>query len=255
MWRLIALAVALCAFHGSETPAQTQVTQSKRFVLPDGVKGEMHLLVSDGVLTDMPRLVLVGQDGRVLARSGRARSLTTICDWLRPTCVGYDRGTFEILKPNPPDFRSDGLILDGALASDEGDPRWAWRRLEGDWGFSRRPAPLRTIATALLEEAAQLPTSPAFAVVTLASAVAAFLALMKPTQAPRWRVLVSMVQSVASAGLIVLVALVSTLAYSHFGASIPLIAAGILAGCALSAGALRLWRRLIPGTTTQTPRA
>lgn len=255
MWRLLALAVALSAFQVCEASAQTYIAQSKRLVLSDGAKGEMRLLVNDGVMTDTTRLVLVGQDRRVLARSGRARALTTICDRSRPSCVGYDRDTFEILKPNPPDFRSDGLIFDGALESDEGDPRWGWQGRTGDWGLSRRPAPLRTIAIALLEEAVQLPTSLAFAVVTFASAVAAFLALLKPTRGPRWSVLISIVQTVVSLGLLALVAVVSIFAYSMFGASIPLIAVGILSGYALSAGALQLWRRYVPRAAAQTPSA
>jgi hypothetical protein len=218
-------------------------TRSEKVVLPDGTTGEMRLLHGDGIIAaDPARVIVIGADGRLLARSDRSPAITLICEPSRRTCKGYNRNTLEVLKPDPSSFQREGPIVDGIGDGGDNDPRWGIEGGKESWGFSRRPAPLPMIVAALVTEASKELALFGFVTLAIVSGIATVVIQLKPIKSLRWRAVVRGAQLIACLLLGGLTLLYSLVAYAIGDMSISLILVGLLAGVVLSIAGLSLGR-------------
>ncbi|WP_133771240.1 hypothetical protein [Enterovirga rhinocerotis] len=110
--------------------------RSETVDLPDGRTGEMRIVYGDGIMfSDPSRVVLIGPDGRLLARSRRGRPMSLVCR--DRTCLGYDSRSFQSLEPDPTSFLVSGPLVS---PNDGQDDIWALDEGTDDVGFSRRIA-------------------------------------------------------------------------------------------------------------------
>jgi hypothetical protein len=225
-------------------PGQTYIARTEKIVLADGTAAKIQMLVNDGLFSDSVRIVVVGADGRALARSYQSRTIMLLCDRSRPICKGYDRDTLSVLKPEPSSFRRDGPIMDSALENDDGDPRWIAEGGKTTWGFIQRPAPLPMIVTALVMETDKMFPFVGLIIIALVSGIATLVARLNPIKSQQWRVAVSFAQLIASVFAVGLTALCLVAGYAIGDMSIPLISVSFLAGISISIAGLWFWCRV-----------
>ena len=114
-------------------PYTTQVT---KVALPEGQLGEVRLLHGDGIISANPiRVLVVGANGRLLARSYRTSMMALACS-RDHRCRAFDVGQGQVLEIDPATFR------EGPNVPYYGEELWAIEAGEDSWGFRVRPASL-----------------------------------------------------------------------------------------------------------------
>lgn len=167
----LAFALAACRPSHAHRPYFTQV---EPVVLPDGQPGEMRLLRGDGIfLADPARILVLDQEGRLLARSHQSTAMFLLCDHDRRSCSGYDGSS--VLTLDPASFRS-GAVVPG-LSRDERSGLWKFEDGAESWGFTVGWASIAQVAEGEAMMAHQRPRTLAF-LATLGIAAALLVAGM-----------------------------------------------------------------------------
>ena len=208
--RMLLLLLALTwAAGGSALAHRPYFTQVAPIVLPDGQPGEMRLLHGDGIIfADPVRILVLNQEGHLLASSRRGVPMLLTCDRDEDSCWGYD-GALSALVLDPASFRK-GSVVPG-LNDDERSGLWSFEADKEDWGFEVRHASISEIAGAELALARRVPRP--LALLVALGAVAATLAVVgvgRSRSRKWWRFglwALSILLRVAGLGTLLLVAL------------------------------------------------
>ena len=129
--------LSVLLFAGDATLAHSPyTTQVEKVALPGGQLGEARLLHGDGIFSADPvRVLVVGANGRLLARSYRTPMMALACS-RDHKCRAFDVGQGQVLEIDPATFR------EGPNVPYHGDELGAIEAGEDSWGFRVRPASL-----------------------------------------------------------------------------------------------------------------
>ena len=133
------LGIVAVAWFGLAVPVRAHapfISQTVKIVLPDGQTGEMRLLHGDGIFSPNPiRVLIVGANGRLLARSHQSQTMVLSCS-RDGSCRALDVQRQWVLEIDPKEFR------EGPVVPRYGDELWTIEGGDESWGFRFRPASL-----------------------------------------------------------------------------------------------------------------
>jgi hypothetical protein len=132
-----ALVISMAGFH----PAQAHspyFTQAERIVLPNGKMGELRLLHGDGIFwVDPMRVLALDEEGRMIARS--PLSLTMAISCLYDRCRVFDLMAGVVLELDPSTFRPGAVVP--AMDNNDRSLNWEfWGAENESWGWRWREA-------------------------------------------------------------------------------------------------------------------
>jgi hypothetical protein len=127
------------AWFGLAVPVRAHapfISQAVKIILPDGQPGEMRLLHGDGIFSPDPiRVLVIGANGRLLARSHQSQTMVLSCS-RDSNCRAFDVQRQWVLEIDPEEFR------EGPVVPFYGNELWAIEGGDESWGFRFRPASL-----------------------------------------------------------------------------------------------------------------
>jgi hypothetical protein len=112
------------------------VSRVEPILLPDGRAGEVRRLHGDGIFFGDPeRIIVVDQNGRLLARSQRGGPMSLVCK--DRICAGYDHARDQVLNLDAATFRAGGPVVPDKYSNSWELDRDIWQIEDGEehWGF------------------------------------------------------------------------------------------------------------------------
>jgi hypothetical protein len=134
-------------------------TTAQQIELPDGTVGEIRSLHGDGIIVSDPmRAIIVGIDGRLLARTPHTHAMVILCSRER-RCRAFDLHRNLVFEVEPATFRAGPIV---PIRDDEREYLGEIERGDQSWGFQSRPASLFEIVEANFAYAPSLAFNLAF---------------------------------------------------------------------------------------------
>src|SRR5438552_1637346 len=120
-------------------------TATQQIALPDGTVGEIRSLHGDGILDSDPmRAIIVGIDGRLLARTPHTHAMVILCSG-EHRCRAFDLHRNLVFEVEPATFRAGPIV---PIRDEEREYLGEIERGDQSWGFRPRPASLFEIVEA-----------------------------------------------------------------------------------------------------------
>ena len=156
-------------------------TATQQIALPDGTVGEIRSLHGDGILDSDPmRAIIVGIDGRLLARTPHTHAMVILCS-REHRCRAFDLHRNLVFEVEPATFRAGPIV---PIRDDEREYLGEIERGDKSWGFRPRPASLFEIVEANVAYVPSLAFNLAFtAFVGGAATLIIFAGLHRPQSA------------------------------------------------------------------------
>jgi hypothetical protein len=121
-------------------------TATHQIALPDGTVGEIRSLHGDGIFDSDPMwAIIVGIDGRLLARTPHTRAMAILCS-REHRCRAFDLHRNLVFEVEPATFRAGPIV---PIRADEREYLGEIERGDQSWGFRPRRASLYEIVEAI----------------------------------------------------------------------------------------------------------